>query len=176
MAKTLNDLSKKYSLATRITHWLTVLGIFALIPLGLKMHEMDVSAEKLALYKTHNIIGFIILFLTLYRIYLYFKHDRPPHLKTGSKWNDKLVVWNHSAVYIVILLMTFSGLSMNASTELFDVFKSGDVSQFPAFSDVKPALAHYYLYLILAILILMHIVGFLKHWILKKENTFKRMF
>ena len=176
MANVLNDLSKKYSLATRITHWLTVLGIFALIPLGIKMHGMDVSADKITLYQAHTFLGIFLLLLTLFRVYLFFKHKRPPHLKTGSKFNDKLVVWNHNAFYFVILLMTFSGLAINVSTGLFDVFKSGDINQFPVMEGVKPAISHEILYFILAILILMHIVGFLKHWIFKKENTFKRMF
>ena len=176
MAKVQNDLSVKYSLATRVTHWLTALGIFALIPLGIKMHEMEVSTDKLALYKTHNIIGFIILLLTLYRVYLYFKHERPPHLKTGSKWNDRLIVWIHNTFYFVILLMTFSGLATNISTGIFDAIKSNDISQFPAVINAIPAQMHEILYIILGLLILMHIGGFFKHWILKKENTFKRMF
>jgi len=176
MAQIQNDLTKKYSLATRITHWLTAISIFALIPLGIKMSQMEISPEKLALYKTHTFIGIFLLLLTLFRVYLYFKHERPPHLKTGSKWNDKLAVWNHNAFYFVIFLMTISGLAINATSGLFDVFKSGDVSQFPNITDLKPAQAHETLYFVLAILIVMHVVGFLKHWILKKENVIKRIF
>ncbi len=176
MTQVQNDLSKKYSLTTRITHWLTALGIFTLIPLGIKMHELEVSAQKLALFRTHTIIGIVILLLTLFRVYLYFKHERPPHINTGSNLNDKLAIWIHNIIYFVILVMTFSGLAINATTGLFNVYKSNDVSQFPADIDVLPAEVHETLYLVLAILIIMHVAGVLKHIILKKENILRRMF
>jgi len=176
MTQIKNDLSKKYSLATRIVHWLTALGIFILIPLGLKMSEMEISTDKLALYKTHNIIGFIILLLTLFRVFLYFKHERPTTIQTGSKWNDKLAVWIHNTFYFVIILMVSSGIATNISTGIFDAISSNDVSQFPTIIDGKPAQVHQTLYLVLAVMIIMHSAGFLKHWILKKENTFNRIF
>jgi cytochrome b561 len=176
MTQVQNDLTKKYSLTTRITHWLTVLGVFALIPLGIKMHEMEVSAEKLWLFQIHTMIGIFILLLTLFRAYLYFKHDRPPHLKTGNNFNNKLIVWIHNAFYFVVILMTTSGLAINASTGLFDVYKSGDITQFPADIEVIQAEVHEILYFVLALLIILHVAGVLKHILLNKENILKRMF
>ena len=173
---TANDLSKKYSLANRITHWLTALGILTLIPLGLIMHEMEVSADKLSLYRTHTIIGIVILLLTLFRVYLYFTHDCPPQIKTDSNFNDKLSGWIHNAFYFAILLMTFAGLAINATIGLINAYKSNDISQFSADINVLPAEFHEILYFILAVLIVMHVTGVLRHIILKKENIIKRMF
>ncbi|NHZ86865.1 MAG: hypothetical protein GWP19_13490 [Planctomycetia bacterium] len=173
---TINDLSNKYSLANRITHWLTALGIFTLIPLGLIMHEMEVSADKLSLFRTHTIIGIVILLLTLFRVYLYFAHDCPPQIKTGSNFTDKLVGWVHNAFYFTLLLITFAGLAINISLDLINIYRSNDVSQFPVDIEVLSAEVHETLYIILAILIVMHVAGVLKHIIFKKENIIKRMF
>ena len=176
MAEIKNDLSVKYSLATRIVHWLTAIGIFVIIPIGLKMSGMEISADKLALQKTHNIIGLVLLLLTLFRVYLYFKHERPANLKTGSKWNDKLIIFIHNSFYFVIIIMAISGLVTNATTGIWEAVQANDMSLYPAIIDTTPAQVHRFLYLVLAILILMHIGGVLKHWITKKENTLKRIF
>lgn len=176
MSTVKNDLSVKFSLATRILHWVIAVLVFALISLGIKMHELEVGVEKLSLYKTHSLIGVILLVLMLIRVYVFFKHERPPHLNTGSKWNDKLVVWIHNAFYFVILLMTFSGIGINVAARLINAYKTNDVAQFPAKIDVLPAEAHEILYFMLAVLIVLHVTGFFKHWILKKENTIRRIF
>ena len=176
MVKVKNDLSLKFSLATKIVHWVSAVLISALIPLGIKMHEMEVSTQKLSLYKTHSIIGIVLLLLTIYRVYIYFKHERPPHLKTGTKWNDKLAVWIHSAFYFVILLMTFTGVGINAAAGLINAYKSNDITQFPANIDVLPAEIHETFFIVTSVLILMHVGGFIKHWALNKENTIKRIF
>ena len=175
MATVKNDLSVKFSLATRILHWVIAVLVFALIPLGIKMHELEVGAEKLSLYKTHSLIGVILLVLMLIRVYVFFKHERPPHLQTGSKWKDKLAVWIHNAFYFVILLMTFTGVGINAAAGLINAYKTNDVAQFPAKIDVLPAEIHKILFFVTGILILLHVGGFVKHLILKKENTLNRI-
>ncbi len=77
-----NDLSKKYSKATIIIHWLSFFGIVSLIPMGFYMSDLPVGETKITLYKAHSVIGVMVLLLTLFRVYVFFKHERPPHLET----------------------------------------------------------------------------------------------
>ena len=71
-----NDLSKKYSLGTRIVHWCTATLVLILFPLGKYMDGLR-PADKMDLVQFHAILGTIVLVLTLFRVYFFFKHERP---------------------------------------------------------------------------------------------------
>ena len=111
MKKTIqNDLTQKYSKATIATHWLTALLILILFPLGKYMENIETS-EKMGLITIHVILGIIVFVLTIVRTRSFFKHERPSNLETGSKFNNKLTVWIHNVFYIILFILSISGLN-----------------------------------------------------------------
>lgn len=171
-----NDLTQKYSKATRRIHWLSFVGILILIPLGLFMEELEYGEQKLNMFQLHSIIGVVVLFLTIFRIYVFFKHPRPPHLKTGFSFNDRLIIWIHNAFYIALIPIFLSGISILVKSGLIEAFKSGDYQLMPEHIDLPGTSVHWFFAMVIIFLLALHIVGTIKHYFLTKENTLKRIF
>ncbi|PCI31010.1 MAG: hypothetical protein COB60_12985 [Flavobacteriaceae bacterium] len=169
-----NDLTKKFSKGTIITHWLTALLILILFPLGKYMEGLEIS-EKMGLIKAHAILGILVLILTIIRTVSFFKHQRPVNLKTGSKFNDKLAVWIHNIFYFLLFGIAISGLATMILGGYGEALKTGTIDMIKSHSEIPPLKPHGIMATIMMILLVMHIVGFIKHLIIKKENTLKRI-
>lgn len=170
-----NDLSQKFSKGTIAIHWLTTLLILALFPLGKYMAGLDPS-EKIGLIKIHAILGFIIFALTIIRSWLFFKKPRPEDLNTGSKFNDKLAVWVHNAFYFLLFGLAISGIATLILGGYGDALGSGNSELIKAVDDIPPLKGHGLMALILMLLLALHVIGVIKHYIVTKENTLKRIF
>lgn len=169
-----NDLSKKFSKGTIFTHWLSALLILILFPLGKYMEGLEVS-DKIGLIKIHIILGLIVFILTIFRTILFFKSPRPEDLKTGSKFNDKLAIWIHNAFYFLLFGVAISGIATMILGGYGDALKSSNFELIKNHNEIAPLKPHGIMATIMMILLLMHVVGFIKHLILKKENTLKRI-
>ena len=169
-----NDLNQKYSKGSVVVHWLTTVLILALFPMGKYMSDIP-SNEKATLIAIHAILGMTVFVLTIYRSYLFFKKERPKHLVTGSKLNDKLVVWIHNAFYFLLFIISFSGIGTMILGGYLESLQTGDFSAIKSHSEIPPLEVHEVSSAIMMILLLMHIVGVVKHYIFTKENTLKRI-
>ena len=170
-----NDLTQKFSKGTIITHWLTTILILALFPLGKYMEGLS-SLEKMGLIKIHVILGIIVFLVTLIRSYLFFKSQRPEDLKTGSKFNDKLAVWIHNAFYFLLIGISIAGLATMFIGGYIDALKSGNSELILVKENIGPLKAHGILATIMMILVVLHILGVVKHYLFTKENALKRIF
>lgn len=171
----MNDLTKKFSKATIWVHWISAILILTLFPLGKYMADLD-PIDKMGLIKLHSFLGAIILLLTLYRILIFFKHDRPADLKTGSKINDRLVKWNHNAFYYFLLIIGLSGLGVLFTGGYIDAFGANAPDMIKSTDEIPPLKIHEFMSLLTMLLLVMHVVGVIKHYIMTKENTLKRIF
>lgn len=169
-----NDLTKKFSKTTRVTHGITALLILALFPMGKYMEGLEIS-EKMGLIKIHAILGIIVLTLTIIRTISFFKHERPADLKTGSKFNDKLAVWIHNIFYFLLFGIAISGIATMILGGYGEALKIGNIEIIKSHGEIPPLKPHGIMATIMMILLVMHVVGFIKHLILKKENTLKRI-
>lgn len=170
-----NDLSQKFSKGTVVIHWLTAILILTLFPLGKYMSGLD-PAEKMGLIKIHAILGIVIFLLTIFRTWLFFKAPRPVDLKTGSKFNDKLAVWIHNIFYFVLFAISISGIATMILGGYGDALSSGNATLIKDSLEIAPLKGHGLLAFIMMVLLVLHVVGFIKHLILTKENTLKRIF
>jgi cytochrome b561 len=170
-----NDLTKKYSKETIAIHWISLLLILALIPIGFIMADTEIGEKKILLYRVHIILGIIVFILTLFRVWFFFKNQRPPKLETGSNFHNKLVIWIEYSFYWILILLSTSGISTVILGGLGEAIKSGDYNLLPKTLDVPPLVAHGFLAQILIALLLLHIAGVIMHYIKTKENTLNRI-
>ncbi len=170
-----NDLTKKFDKGTIWIHWLTAILILALFPMGKYMSGLE-PADKMDLVKPHAILGIIVLVLTIIRTYFFFKRSRPADLKTGSKFNDKLAVWIHNIFYFLLFGIAVSGLATMVLGGYVDALKSGNIEVIKDAAEIGPLKPHGALAMIMMILLLLHVIGAIKHYFLTKENTLKRIF
>ncbi len=169
-----NDLTQKYDKPTILIHWLTALLILVLFPLGKYVEELE-QIEKLEFLKIHVIVGIIVFVLSIYRSYLYFKSPRPPHLKTGSEFNDKLIIWVHNIFYILLFLIPVTGIVALITTGYGEAVFARDISLVKPHKGSIPLETHEILSTIMMIVFALHVIGVIKHKILTKENTIKRI-
>lgn len=170
-----NDLTKKYSKGTIVIHWITALLILTLFPLGKYMEGLH-PEEKMGLIKIHAILGIIVLILTVVRSFLFFKRKRPADLKTGSKFNDKLAIWIHNIFYFILFAIAFSGISTMILGGYGEALQSNNFRLIKDRADIAPLKPHGIMALIMMLLLVMHVIGVIKHYIFTKENTLKRIF
>ena len=169
-----NDLSQKYSKWTIVIHWLTALLIIGLFPLGKYMEGLE-PIEKLGLIKVHIGLGMVVFVLTAIRSWQFFKASRPDDLKTGSKFNDRLTVWIHNAFYFLLWGLSISGMATMFLGGYVDALKKSVPELIQMRNEIMPLKGHGALAMIMMLLLVMHVIGVIKHYFLAKENALKRM-
>ena len=138
------------------------------------MEGLD-SGEKMGLLKLHVALGLIVFLLTLVRTWLFFKSPRPADLATGSKFNDKLAVWVHNAFYFLLIGITLSGIATMILGGYGEALKTGNPKLILGHEEIPPLKGHGIMALLLMVLFVVHVVGVIKHYIITKENTLKRI-
>jgi len=172
---TLNDLSKKYSLGTRVIHWGTAALVLILFPLGKYMDELS-KVDKMNLLPAHSLLGILVLFLTLLRIYFYFKHRRPETVKTGSNLNDTFAVLIQSSFYYFLIILVLSGIGVIVTGGYWEALLNGTTDSLKSHGNIPLLSIHSLLATIIMILLTVHVIGVFRHFIQRKENIFKRIF
>lgn len=168
-----NDLSQKFNKTTVWIHWLTALIIFVLILSSFKLLGFDL-VERLVMIVTHLLLGSLIFIFTATRTYLLFSAEQPEHLKTGSKFIDKLAVWNHYFFYLLLLVISVMGvLAMLKGNYIEGLFVGLD-NILPQ-AEIPILKLHVLLSFILLLNLIIHILGVIKHYIFTRENTLKRI-
>ena len=175
MGQISNDLTQKFSSVTIVTHWLTAMLILIMFPMGKYMEGLE-TADKMGLIKVHVGLGVLVLILTIIRTISFFRHKRPEDLKTGSKFNDKLAVWIHNIFYFLLFGIAISGLATLVLGGYGEAIKSGAIDAIRPHGEIAPLKPHGIMSMIMMLLLVMHVVGVVKHYVLTKENTLKRMF
>jgi cytochrome b561 len=63
---------------------------------------------------------------------LFFKSKRLADLKTNSKINDKLIVWDHNLLYILLFAITISGIGSILSGGYVEALESQNIQYIKA--------------------------------------------
>lgn len=169
-----NDLTQKFNRGTILTHWITAMLIFTLIALSLNTVG-EQYLEKLTIIKIHIFLGSLVFIFTIYRSYLLIKTKQPASLKTGSKFIDKLAIWNHYLFYLLLFAISITGFIVMFVGNYLNAFSSGNINDIVSPKDIPLLKYHVLIIAFLIILFIMHIVGVIKHYIFNKENTLKRI-
>ncbi|WP_394747694.1 cytochrome b [Spongiimicrobium salis] len=170
-----NDLTKKFGSGTIITHWLTALLILILFPMGKYMADIAPN-EKMGLLKIHAVLGILVFLMTIIRSWLFFKAPRPEDLKTGSRFNDILAVWIHHAFYFLLFGISISGIGAMILGGYGEALITDNPDLILNKDDVMPLQGHNIMSIIMMVLLVMHVIGVIKHYIITKENTIRRIF
>lgn len=168
-----NSETQKYSKATIIIHWLTAGLILILYPLGKYMEGISIES-KLNFLKVHVLLGVFVFFLTSVRSILFFRHKRPERLKTGSRFNDVLAEWIHNIFYFLLIAISITGFITIVMGGYLDILFNATES-ISIQKDSTSLRAHEILSTVMMILLLLHVLGVVKHYILRKENTLNRI-
>jgi len=192
--------STRYTKTAIILHWLIALFIFGMFALGWYMADLPKDAPKqmahdlfdLGIYtwqsaeaisprnfyfNLHKSLGVTILALIALRVLWRITH-RPPAMLTSYKaWEKKLANGTHHLLYLLMVVVPLTGLIMSMYGK-YGVKWFG--LNFISGVDNKPVRdffegAHEAIGIILLVAVAIHFAGALKHKIIDKDETSKRM-
>jgi len=166
----------EYGLISKLLHWVSALLLFAQIPLGFYLVDLEFGIERINLENIHITIGLSIFYLVILRLLYKSLNPTPkfgPSVFTGQKFLAKL---NHVLLYVTILSITISGILKKLfngemltifykKIQIQDNFELGEL-----FYDIH-VISNY----VLIGLIIIHILAVIVHKLFFDDNLLKRM-
>lgn len=193
-------MNKRYTKVAIILHWLIafgILGMFAfgwymtglpreapeqmsydLFDWGIYTWELTKESSPRAFYfNLHKSIGITLLGLIVIRILWRIIHKPPALLTSYKAWERKLSTSAHHLLYLLMIVVPMSGLIMSVAGKYGVKWFGLD---FIAGIENKPIReifheTHEIAGLIFLAIILLHILGALKHKLIDKDETMNRM-
>jgi cytochrome b561 len=168
----------RYPLPSIVLHWLLALLIGGGFVLGLYMHELPLSPQKLKLYSYHKWLGVTIFALVMVRLLLRWRLPLPP-LLPAPVWQMKLAQGVHHALYLLMFAVPLSGWLMSSAkgfqTVWFGVLPLPDlVGKDETLGKLLQGV-HEQLNWLLLLLVLLHAAAAIKHHFLDRDATLARM-
>jgi len=170
----------QYRPSQKIYHWLTAVLILSLFALGVWMRTLGYYD---AWYQTaphwHKQIGILLLGLMIGRIIWRIALGAPDALSTHQKWEVKLAHLTHWALYLGVFVILFSGYLIatadNRGIELLGLVTLPVLfTPFEQQEDIAGFIHEWVAYLVMA-LVALHAIGAIKHHVIDKDSTLKRM-
>lgn len=157
-------------------HWLTVILLFAMFPLGTYMSRLPNDAGKIALLTVHTILGSIILIIIIARFINRFRLPRPAHATAGNAFLDWIGKVVHYLLYTIVFLMAVSGISLSLQAGLLPIIFGGSGAALSAdFYTFNARMLHGVIAPVLALLVVLHVEAALYHQFVLKDNLLSRM-
>lgn len=172
--------SNRYGLVSVVIHWLVAVAVFALFALGLWMTDLTYYSEW---YRTapalHKSIGVTVFTLMLVRVLWRLLTPTPAPLSSHSSSVRLLSQLGHGLLYLGIFTVLLSGYLISTAegrgVSVFGWFEiPALISGLPEQADVAGAI-HFYVAWALVVFALLHGLAALKHHVLDRDDTLKRM-
>ena len=196
----MNQAATRYTKTAKILHWLIAIAIFGMFALGWYMSELPKEGPKQMAYdlfdwgiytwnlseevsprtfyfNLHKSIGITILALILVRIFWRFTHTAPAMLASYKAWETKLASGVHRLLYVLMVALPLSGLMMAVASKYgvkwFGLEFIGGLDNTPLREVFKGV--HEIVGVVILFIIIVHILGALKHKFIDKDGTLDRM-
>lgn len=172
--------SLEYGSVAKFYHWLIFFLVAFLIATGLTVEAISKDSLRFLTFNVHELTGLTVCFLMVLRTIWTIRNIRPELPPTVKTWEKSTAHILHSLLYIILFIMPVSGFIMATSGghpvnffgfQLWMPFIShnSETLNHQAFN-----LHHYVGYTLIACLAI-HILAALKHHIIKKDATLRRM-
>ncbi|MCA0927406.1 cytochrome b/b6 domain-containing protein [Ruegeria profundi] len=182
-----------YGSVTKTFHWLTALLIFTALPLGWIANDMAYAirdpsvptteediARAAQLFSLHKTVGVTVFFVALARILWAMTQTKPGLLNADNKPEAFAAETVHWMLYASLVLVPLTGWVHHAAAEGYApiLWPFGQTLPFvpksPYVAEVTANL-HWLFIWVLAGSLALHIAGALKHHVIDKDSTLRRM-
>jgi cytochrome b561 len=196
----MNQAATRYTKTAKILHWLIAIAIFGMFALGWYMSELPKEGPKQMAYdlfdwgiytwnlseeatprtfyfNLHKSIGITILALVVIRVFWRITHKAPAMLASYKAWETKLASGVHRLLYVLMVALPLSGLVMAVASKYgvkwFGLEFIGGLDNTPLREVFKEV--HEIIGVVILLIIILHILGALKHKFIDKDETLDRM-
>ena len=163
----------------RLLHWIAAAAILLLLGHGWWMTHLAARADRIAHYNGHAALGYDLLALLVLRL-LWRWANPVPTLPDGLQpWERMAARAGHIALYLLMFAASLTGWALAGTfrtpmnKDIFGVSVPEIVSD-RAYHDLFEQ-SHFILSYLLAALVLVHVVGALRHHFLKHNDVLRRM-
>ena len=171
---------EQYGLISRLLHWLSAIVIMGLFILGYWMVDLDYYHQW---YQKaphiHQSIGVLLLIATLLRLIWRFTDTKIAAIDSHSSLVKLSSSLTHLALYILLFIIMISGYLISTSDgraiEVFNWFILPAMGELFANQEDISGLIHEYAAYILIGMALLHAAAAIKHHLIDKDKTLKRM-
>jgi len=165
----------QYSTRMVVVHWLTLALLIAAWFLGESVHDArHEDGATIAGYLVHAVAGGAILLLTLARLMFRSKDGTPPAI--GNTPMDKMAKGIHHLLYTLLVLLPVSGMMQVLTSDVGKALLAGDAALLPKkFDGVTAHEVHETLVTVLIVVVVVHLLGALKHQFIMKDGLMDRM-
>ena len=190
----------KYTNVAIALHWLIGIAILFMFVLGWFMTELpketpkttsfdifnlglitwgveEEQSQRSFYFNLHKSVGLSLLMLIVLRMYWRFTHRPPTFLNSMKLWEKRLAKATHHSLYLLMFLIPLSGIIMSAGSKYG--IKWFGIKVIPGFDDKAIRELFYEFHeifgLLLLLILILHILGAVKHSIVDKDGTLRRM-
>ena len=168
----------QYSKRMVIVHWLVFGLVIAAWFLGDSLAEAtDDSKATLAGYFIHAAVGGTVLLLTLSQLF-FRRKDGIPAMLADKPMYQIAAKAIHYSLYTLLILLPVSGVLTIFTSDAGKALLAGDASLLPNEKDYENLFAlevHETLVTVLIVLVVLHILGAVKHQFIMKDGLISRM-
>lgn len=175
----LKNTTESYGSIAKFLHWGVGLMMLGLLTAGIIMTRIEAAPLKWDIYGLHKATGILVLALVLLRAIWRARNPKPASLPTHQQWEKCLAHSAHIGLYIMMIGMPLTGWAMSSAgghaISFYGLFTV------PPLLDKNPDLGkifnqvHEYMGYAMIAVIALHVVGALKHHMIDKDSTLRRM-
>lgn len=170
----------QYHTPQKLLHWVSAIIILSLFALGVWMRTLDYYSSW---YQTapdiHKSFGIVLILIFFARLFFRLKLPSPTPLSNHKAWEIKVAHLTHFAMYLLLTSILISGFLIgtadNRGIEVFGLFEVPALfTPFAEQEEIAGAVHEWAAYILIG-LVTLHVAGALKHHLIDKDQTLKRM-
>lgn len=170
--------SARFGAISIVNHWVIAVLIIGMLVFGLYIDSLGRGPQQLALLQTHKAIGVIVLVLAAWRVLWRIVQGFPNEVAQMPRWQRVSARVVHIALLTAILVMPIAGyVTSSTGGHPISMFRLFNMPALPKNEAVSAAAAtvHSVVAYILIVLICLHVAAALKHHLVDRDATLKRM-
>ena len=174
----MNSKALRYSTGTKILHWLIAIIVIAMLAVSFFLGDLPKQYKPTAFF-VHKSFGLTVLFLMIIRLLWVSLTGKPNLPITVSFWQKALARSVQFSLYLFLFAMPLSGwimaVSANKAPSFFGLFHANlPIEPNKTLAHLMNDLHTVFAWTLIA-LILLHIAGGLKHYLIDKDRVLQSM-
>ena len=173
------NLPARYTSTAISLHWLVAVALLGTFGVGVYMHDLPLSPDKLRIYSWHKWAGVTIFLLVLIRLAWRFTHRPPAPPANMPAWQQAAAETAHRLLYVLMIAVPLSGWLMSSAkgfqTVYFGVLPLPDLLAKNKELGETLTTVHQALNFTMAGLVLAHAGAAIKHHLIDRDDVLTRM-
>lgn len=172
------DTREKFSPLTIAFHWIVGLTIIGLLAVGIYMVDLPKGEFRSWLYGWHKVIGTTVLMVAAARLAWRWRNGLPAPAGRTPEWQERLARSTHIVLLAATIALPLTGAIYSYAggypVPILGLTELKSATKYPLAFDVFKFIHGWAGWILVAIVVL-HFAGALKHHLVDRDGTLRRM-